>query len=493
MPVTTSHENYDAMLPVWKRMRNCIAGEDAIKAAGATYLPLPEGRSNDAYRAYLHRASFNNATGKTVEGMVGGIFRKPTRVALPGALEYLLEDADGRGTPLDSLARLATHEVLGLGRLGILVDYPSVPEAKTLADERELGAAARLYLYSAEDIINWRYARVGSDYVLSMLVLFESVERVAPEDPFETQHIDTYRVLSLQDGLYVVQVYEEVDGAWTVTSSFEPKLAGGDRLNWIPFVFVGAADLTANVDKPPVADIAAVNLAHYRNSADYEDAVYMVGQPTPVINGLDDEFIEKHKGQLTIGSRSAWLLPEGADAKFLELSRDISAIASAMERKEKQMVALGARLIDQSAGGVEAAETVRLRQSGEASILSTISDNISRGLRLCLGWMALWVTGSDEGVEFEVNRDFFSGRTTPEEMKALIAAWQGGAITYETLFQQLVTGEVIDEDEDPDEYREKLDEEAPALPPPDFSEEADDGEDDEPPPEPEDPEAQDAA
>jgi len=486
MPVTTTHQSYEDNSDRWKTMRDVINGEDAVKAEKTRYLPQPAGRSDEDFDKYILRAQFFDATGKTAAGMVGGVFRKPPKVDIATAIEYLLEDADGKATPLSQLAKDATQEVVGLGRVGVLVDMPDVPEVKRLDEERAMGADARLYLYPAESIINWSYARVGSAYQLSRVVLREEIEQQNVDDEFESEQVESYRVLDLEaddaskeiGAGYRVRVFQSVDGEMELISEYRPTAPGGERMDFIPFTFIGAGDNTAAVDKPPLLDIANVNVGHYRNSADYEDAIFMVGQPTPVITGLDSQFIEKHKGQFVIGSRTAWMLPANTSASMLESSRDLAALANAMERKEGQMIQLGARLIDSNPSGVEAAETIRLRQSGEASVLASVAENVSRGFQTALSWASEWM-GGGEDAEFACNTDFFPQRLSSADLKELVASWQGGVITYGTLFENLVTGEVITAGTDQEDYEAELEEEALKNPAPALGDDDIDPEDDE--------------
>ena len=44
----------------WIRARDLLAGEDAVKAAGAKYLPRLEAQTDDEYEAYKSRACFFN-------------------------------------------------------------------------------------------------------------------------------------------------------------------------------------------------------------------------------------------------------------------------------------------------------------------------------------------------------------------------------------------------------------------------------------------------
>ena len=468
MPVTTTHKDYDKSSNRWQMMRDVIGGEDVIKEAAERYLPVPGGRSVEDFKKYILRAQFFDATSKTSAGMTGGIFRKPPTVKLPTVIDYLAEDADGKGTPLDQLAKDACAEVIDVGRVGLLVDMPAVPIEKRLDQERAMNADARIYVYSAEQIINWAYTRIGSAYSLSRVVLCETIDERSDEDEFAETEVETYRVLDLEiDGGeevgsgYRVRVFKKdaADG-WAEFSVSRPTMPDGQRLDFIPFTFVGSSDNTASVDKPPLLDIASVNIGHYRNSADYEDALFMVGQPTPVIVGLDAQFIEKNKGQFVIGSRAAWMLPTGSSADMLESKRDLAGLSNAIAAKEGQMIQLGAKLIDGTKGGVEAAETIRLRQSGEASVLGSVSENLSRGFTTALAWLSQWMGGTGEDFEFSANSDFFPARLSSADLKELVASWHGGVITYGTLFENLIAGELITAGTDVEDYESELEVEA---------------------------------
>lgn len=77
MPVNSTHPDFDAALPAWTRARDVMAGEDAIKAAGIRYLSKLDSRTDEEYIGYKSRASFFNATARTVEVYLGLIFRRP--------------------------------------------------------------------------------------------------------------------------------------------------------------------------------------------------------------------------------------------------------------------------------------------------------------------------------------------------------------------------------------------------------------------------------
>jgi hypothetical protein len=151
------------------------------------------------------------------------------------------------------------------------------------------------------------------------------------------------------------------------------------------------------------------------------------------------------KGEkLYIGSQSAWVFPDpSAKASYLEFTgQGLTALENNLVRKEMQMAILGARMLEVQKRGVESADTASIHRKGEESILSSIAQVISMGMTRALSWFAQWA-GSDSNVNFEINRDFYPVEMTPQELTALIAAWQSGGISKQVLFDNLKQGEII--------------------------------------------------
>ena len=122
MPVDTRHREYLAHQDIWRRIREVLAGQDAIRAAGERYLPRLKGQSEAEYASYAARGTFHDATSRTVDGFVGAVFRRAPSIDMPAALRGIVENVDGNGTPLTVLARVVLREILSIGRYGLLVD-----------------------------------------------------------------------------------------------------------------------------------------------------------------------------------------------------------------------------------------------------------------------------------------------------------------------------------------------------------------------------------
>lgn len=450
------HPDYVDNIGIWDLITSLLKGKEAIDDGGSTYLPIPLGRTEDEYESYQKRAVLYNATARTLDGLLGAIFRKDARVDIPAQLDYLKLNTDGEGNNITQFSKKVAIDVISHGRGGLLVDYPTASGVMSLADERSANMRARIQFYCPQSIVNWSVARDGGLLKLTNVMLKEEyAERAA--HVFKEKKFSRFRLCELDsEGYYVIRILEPkiVDDPknrgskiveYTEVDTIEPYLPSGKRLDFIPFKFIGAVTNTPKPNKSPLYDLAQLNLAHYRNSADYEEALFMLGQPTPYITGLDNEFIEKNQSSLRIGSRACWLLPEGSEVGLLESKSEKNLLQKGMELKEAEMIGLGARLVqDNSSRGSESSESVSLRRSGEASQMACIADNISSAIQQALEWCAVWMNVPDVDIRFSLNKDFFTNRLTHNDITALVSAWQGGAISHKVVLDNLRKGEIID-------------------------------------------------
>lgn len=451
------------LLPMYYLIRDAIAGEPTVKAARTTYLPKPNAsdtskENNARYDAYLARAVFYNVARRTLFGLVGQVFMRDPVIKVPSLLNPLVANATGSGINLTQLSKKAVSLNLAYSRGGVLVDYPTTEGegGASIADLESGNIRPTLYVYAPTEIINWRTIDRGAEEVLSLVVIFETW--CAGDDGFEMKMAGQFRVLRLdENGEYVHEIWREptptkADGSkvpkgnYQLHVTYRPTDASGKRLREIPFMFFGSENNDVNPDNPNFYDLASLNLAHYRNSADYEESCYIVGQPTPVLTGLTEEWVNNVlKGTVAFGSRGGIPLPTGADAKLLQAEPN-TMLKEAMDTKERQMVALGAKLVEQKEVQRTATEA-ELESASEGSTLSSATKNVSAAFEWALKWAARWVGQSDAGVKFELNTDFDIARMTPEERQELLKEWQMGAITFEEMRTGLRKAGVATEDD----------------------------------------------
>jgi hypothetical protein len=222
----------------------------------------------------------------------------------------------------------------------------------------------------------------------------------------------------------------------------------GKPLPLLPFVFHGPQHSRAGVDKLPLGDIIAVNLDHYRLNADYKHGVHFTALPTAWVSGFDKT------STLRIGSSTAWVTETpGATAGFLEFTgQGLTTFERAMDRDEWLMAVLGSRLLEAQKRVGETAEAIELRQSGEDSILGSAAASVGESLTEVLRWAYWWNSTEEtpdvvtkEQVTVELNTDFSTKGLSAAEIQSIVAAWQAGAISRDTMTDLFRRGEVLPE------------------------------------------------
>jgi hypothetical protein len=401
------------------------------------YLPMPNAEDQspqnvERYKAYITRAVFYNATARTLAGMVGQIFLIDPIAELPAELETMQKDADGKGLTMVQFARRLTHYTMAFGRAGILVDYPRTDKPASQNDIKDGKIKPIFSCYAPWNIVNWQSKQVDGRTVLTLVVLRESISEMA-DDGFQISPCEAYRVLRLDDasGNYTVQIYSANNSgnAYNIDEVMTPVDSTGKPFKEIPFSFVGAENNDEAVDKPPLQDMAFLNIAHYRNSADYEESCYLCGQPTLVVIGLtEDWFKNVLKGVLPMGARGGIPLPVGADAHLLQASPN-QLPKDAMEQKERQMVALGAKLVQQQKVQRTATES-RSETATESSTLTSVAKNCSQALEFAFAYAARFVGANADKVKYRLNTSFELNHMTADDIAKLISTWQSGAITF---------------------------------------------------------------
>lgn len=432
-----------------------------------------EGHSKDrpqGYAGYVLRALYYPAMTRTVQGLLGLIFGKPSsKQNVPVAYEDELKDITLSGVGIDDFTRMLGQEVLTTGRAGILVDRPTT-EAAPLGSLRPYWVT-----YSAEQIINWRTERINGEIKLTRVVLFEQEELDDEKDEFVPLVVDRYRVLLLEDGKYIVRIYHRNEEKTTITTTKDEWIYDEDivplrrnkPLDYIPFIFANKDSIDSNISHPPLLDLVDVNYSHYRTSADQEHGAHFTALPTPFVSGHTLE-----QGQeLAIGSGTAWILTDPqARAGMVEFSgAGLKSLADLKEEKRQLMVTLGARMLETQKNTQEAATTVAMRHAGERSSLAVLADSLGQAVTTALKWHLYWNGLEDaaiKDVSYTLNPEV-ADILTSEDIKVLVTTWQAGAISHKTLYENLEYAEITRQNVPFEEEIADIEEETPEMVPTD--------------------------
>lgn len=462
MSVKATHRDYNRMSCLWEKSRDVVAGQKALHDKGEKYLPRLKGEEIEEYKARVKRSDFFNATWRTISGLVGMSFRKDPARTLPGALDGYANDITMSGVNLDALAEQVVEEVLEVGRCGLLVDHPAMPEnvsAITVQAAERIGQRPFVSFYPAESIRNWKFARVNNAWVLVQVVLGESVE--VAKDEFETEQQDRYRVLDLDDGgFYRQRVFIVEDGKDTLVEGPIYPAINGRPLTYIPFIIIGRSGKGDTIDEPPLIDLVDANVAHYQLNADYRHGLHFTALPTLFLAGIQDG-----GDPIYIGGNAAITSPH-AEAKgmFIEYTgQGLGAISTALKELEQRMAILGARMIADETRQAETLGATQIKRAGENSILARIVIAASQAIEEALRIMAEWANVSGE-ISYQISREFSPLGMSSQDLVAYMSAVQQGLMSEAEFYELLQRGDVIDGKKSFDEHQEEVGQQGPARP-----------------------------
>ena len=503
MSVNTERPEYTSTIKSVMRNKAAARGERAIKAGKTEYLPLlpsmlengqltQEGAAE--YDLMLNLVMFFNATGRTIEGLTGLVFRKDAQLDLPEQMEYLKDNADGARTSLRKSSELSVREGMVSPWSGLLVDHPSVDRRMTRAEAETNNIRPRILRYDFNQIINWDYEIIDNEKRLSLVVLKE-VETIK-KDRFTTDSKVIYRVLELaeeaatneegqlinQDGELLpdggdpvatgnrVYTYSIYDDNGEAIQEPEPVIIQNQTVDRIPFfwvqsgaeteshlydsVILNSDTLTSTIKeqaagKAPVNDLVDVNLNHYKFFASYAYKEHVSSFPIFWGVGIGDK--ETPKG---IGPGVFWSA-ESPDAQFgmMEPASDGGSLRQYLEDRKTEMAALGAEMLRPEKMAAETAESKRLDQQAQNSVVSNLAINVSEAYENALRFAALWLGLDDSEIVYRLNTDYFPDKLSSQMLLALSASLQAGEISYETFYRQLEAGEMTDPERDAEEEK----------------------------------------
>lgn len=179
---------------------------------------------------------------------------------------------------------------------------------------------------------------------------------------------------------------------------------------------------------------------------DYQHGMHFTALPTAWVSGFDKS------ATLRIGASAAWVTDTPcATAGFLEYTgQGLTTFERAMDRDERLMAILGARLLETQKRVGETAEAIELRVSGENSILGALAACVSMSLTQVLRWAYWWNSTeampddvSNEDVVIELNTDYSTRGLTANEIVAIVQAWQTGALSRDSMLDIFRRGEVL--------------------------------------------------
>ena len=431
-------------------MTDVCNGEDAIKAAGERYLPMPNKdiRTVEAlarYANYKDRAVFVEVTKDTLDKYTGQAFKDDPVLNVDKQLDYMKRDANGAGLSIYQLAQKCFEAQLERGRFGLFVDYPATNDEVSQADVERNALRPTITYYSPESIINWRTKTVGGQTVTSLIVLYETVYETKDDDIFSSEQVEQWRYLGLDDIGYFVEVWRKadgteqgnVDGFVLHQERVYPTRSGQKLWDRIPFIIGGSDSNDWCEQNIPLESLAKVNLAHYRNSADYEQSVFTCGQVQAWMSGVDQQRLDHLEKQgIRIGAGALIMLGDNGKFGFAQAEPNNLA-GEAMDKKYAIMQALGAKLSQSSDKQIQRTATESNHEAGvqnstASMCIVNLNEIFQDALLLCYDYLGIPHSDKDGDYLFKANQDF-TAPTADSALMANISQWILSGIAPKTV------------------------------------------------------------
>lgn len=437
------------MMKGWEIMKAVTLGTEYLRENSESFLPIEPREDYAAYLGRVNRAVFSPVTQRLVRAAAGLILRKPiSLVGDPYWTDVFAKDVDGCGSDLDEYARRLLICSLTYGQAHTLVDFPAPNGARSLAEERELNRRPYWIEIDPSNIYGWRLDR---EVNYGRLIQIRIKERaVVPDGDFGEKVYDQIRVI--EPGRY--RVFRQVESAkymnggfpypnafdaTDATSDYEQVESGSFSLGEIPLVTTYSGKTDTLTSKPPLLDIAYLNLAHFQRQADLIHSLHIASQPILVMEGWDDQTKD-----VAVSVNYAMATAPGNKIYYVEPAASaFQAQSDEIRELQMQMATLGISTLSQQKFVAESADARRLDRVDTNSMLSMVSMDIEQALQKSFDLAANYV--GIEPPEVKLSRDFDIDRLIGQDITALTTLFGQGVLDRDEFRQILVQGEILSE------------------------------------------------
>lgn len=411
--------------PHWLMIEDLAGGTYEIRMKHRRYLPQEPREQDDAYENRLARSTCPPYFQRLERMLAGMLTRKPVKLQDVGdAQREQLFDVDLQGNDLNVWTYEAARKMIRYGHVGVLVDVPQDGNGRPY-----------WVTYTPREILGYRTELIDGKTTFTQLRLLEKI--IEPEGDYGEKEVVQVRVL--YQGRYEIHRKND-NGKFVVVDE------GETTLSEIPFSVAYANRLTLMESRPPLEDIAELNIKAYQVQSDLDNQLHISAVPLLGFFGFPQSSEE-----VTAGPNEAIAFPAEGRAEYIEpTGRSFDSQFQRLEQLEKQINELGLAAVLGQKLSAETAESKKIDRSQGDSTMMVVAQQMQDLIDNCLVFHAQLLNTTEIGSSF-VNRDFLSTRLEPKEIQSLLQLYTAGTITQKTLLEQLTQGEVLGDEFDVEE------------------------------------------
>jgi len=249
------------------------------------------------------------------------------------------------------------------------------------------------------------------------------------------------QVRVLEPGKY--EVWRETEYG---SNSYNLAESGTVSVEDIPLAVVYSQREGVLLSKPPLEELAHLNIQHYAMQASLINSLHVASFPLLVLQGWDDTSDELQN--LSVGNALA-LPPEGGASYVEPASSAFDAVQEELQSLAEQISTLGITILAKQKNVQESGFSKQMDRAESNSMLAQISLNAEQALQQAINWAAEYA-----GVEpptVALDRDFNVEPIEPSALAPLTGLYTNGVIDQETLLRILQRGELLDDSMDLEE------------------------------------------
>ena len=411
--------------PHWLMIEDLAGGTYDIRMKHRRYLPQEPREQDDAYENRLARSTCPPYFQRLERMLAGMLTRKPVKLQDIGDVQReQLFDVDLQGNDLNVWTYEAARKMIRYGHVGVLVDVPQDGNGRPY-----------WVTYTPREILGYRTEIIDGKTTFTQLRLLEKI--IEPEGEYGEKEVTQVRVL--YQGRYEIHRKND-NGKFIVVDE------GETTLSEIPFSVAYANRLTLMESRPPLEDIAELNIKAYQVQSDLDNQLHISAVPLLGFFGFPQSSEE-----VTAGPNEAIAFPAEGRAEYIEpTGRSFDSQFQRLEQLEKQINELGLAAVLGQKLSAETAEAKKIDRSQGDSTMMVVAQQMQDLIDNSLVFHAQLLNTTEIGSSF-VNRDFLSTRLEPKEIQSLLQLYTAGTITQKTLLDQLTQGEVLGDEFDVEE------------------------------------------
>lgn len=444
----------DAMRKYWDVITPLMGGTMAMRAAGKSLLPQYPAEADESYRERLRLSTLLPAYSETVMNMTSRVFAEPLQVGddVPEQLKEMTKDIDHAGNDLNSWSVEFFREGLSHGLCHAFVDHPASDGVRTQADEIAAGVRPYAVLVKPEQVLGWR-SKGGQ---LTMIRYREIIEE--PDGDFGSKFVEQIRVL--EPGVW--RIYRAaVKGGDPV-----PYDEGTNSLPYIPWVTFYTGRTGFMTAKPPLLELAHLNVKHWQSQSDQDNILHVIRVPILVRIGVQAMFDNQGKPvppEFKVGTGSLTDLPLNGDLKYVEhTGAAVKAGREALQDLIDEMRMAGAKLLTPEKSATKTATQADEEAAQELSPLARMASHFADCLAQLLQFMADY-RGLGDGGTVEMRGNFDVDYMPELSLPTLVSMANAGMLSKETLFAEMQRRGVISDEYEWTKELAKIEGQGPAL------------------------------